>query len=201
MIYNDDINLVKTMFDSLIDITENEWYIMKKHLHRVEYRKNEIILDTGNKEDYVYFLAKGIIRYFFYSNKNQDYTLGFRTAPSGFSAYSSFVKRCKSNVGSQAMSPVVAYKISYDEMESLYIEVNKMERLSRMFLQLAYVEKEQKEFNLLSRSATDFYHYLCVNYPDIIETVPQKYIASYMGVAPESLSRIKKDILINKKQG
>jgi len=186
------------MFDYLIDVTHEEWDIMKNHLNRVEYKKNEIILTPGETEDYIYFMIKGVIRYFFYSAKKRDFTLGFRTGPSGFCAYTSFITRKPSNVGSQAMSEVVAYRVSYSDMDKLYIEMDRMERLSRMFLQLAYVEKEEKEFSLMDNNSTSFYTDFCCKHPEIIDNVPQKYIASYMGIAPESLSRIKSEIRKNK---
>lgn len=185
------------MFDSLINVTNEEWNIMKNHLYRVEYKKNDIILMPGENEEFIYFLTRGVIRYFFYSPTKKDFTLGFKTGLNAFCAYTSFITQKPSNVGTQAMSDVVAYRVSFSDMEKLYVEMDRMETLSRMFLQLAYVEKEEKEFNLLSNTATSFYKYFCCKYPEIIENVPQKFIASYMGVAPESLSRIKSEIKKN----
>lgn len=198
MEYIDEKYIVKGMFDSLIKLKDEEWDVLKEHLHKVEYKKNEVITHAGNIENYLYFIVRGVIRYYFYSDSSRDHTLGFRTSPAGFCAYTSFITRKPSSVGSQAMSRVLAYRVSYDELERLYVEMDRIERLSRMFLQLAYVDKEEKEFNLMSKTASGFYQDFCCKFPQIIESVPQKYIASYMGIAPESLSRIKREINKNK---
>ncbi len=188
--------IVKGMFDSFVYLSEDEWDMIDENLEEVEFKKNEIILNPGEIENYLYFIVKGVVRYFFFSHVNQEYTLGFKSAPNAFSAYTSFVKRQASNVGSQAMSHVLAYRISFDNLEKLYVEMDRMEALSRKFLQFAYIEKEEKEFNLQSKTASEFYRDFCIKYPEIIKQVPQKHIASYMGIAPESLSRIKKEFKI-----
>jgi CRP-like cAMP-binding protein len=198
MKFIDDKFIVKGMFETLIHLEKDEWDMVSSNLEKVQFDKNDIILKPGEVEDYLYFITVGVIRYFFYSNLKQEYTLGFRSSPSAFSAYTSFIKREPSNVGTIAMSKVVAYRVSFNTLEKLYSLSNKIEVLSRRFLQYAYVEKEEKEFNLMSKTASEFYIDFCDNFPEIVANVPQKYIASYMGIAPESLSRIKSEIKKNK---
>ncbi len=188
---------LRRLLDNIMPLRNDEWDLVETVFEGRIYNKNEIITHAGEIENYMYFLVHGAVRSF-HKALDQEYTMGFKTAPNAFSCYTSFIKREPSKTSYIAMTKVVAFRLSYDNMEMLYDTIPRVEKLSRIFLQLAFVEKEIKEFNLQTKSATDFYKELCLQFPELVKIVPQKHIASYMGIAPESLSRIKKQLKNNK---
>jgi sugar diacid utilization regulator len=78
-------------------------------------------------------------------------------------------------------------------MQSLYDESKNAERVGRKMIELIYMQREMKELQLHSRTAEDYYCDLLRTNKELIQQIPQKYLASYLGITPESLSRIRKN--------
>ena len=84
--------------------------------------------------------------------------------------------------------------MSYADMQSLYDVSKNADRVGRRMLELLYLQREMKELQLHSKTAEDYYCELIKDNAQLTEQIPQKYLASYLGITPESLSRIKKKI-------
>lgn len=83
-------------------------------------------------------------------------------------------------------------QLSNDDIELLYVKVPKFERFFRILMQNSYVREQLRVLQSLSLPAEQRYHIFLKKYPAFAQTVPQKYIASYLGITPEFLSFIRK---------
>jgi len=176
--------------NNLVNINKADWEIFNKHLHFKEYDKNEVLQRAGETENYMYFLVEGVTR-IFHINDNIEYTLRFNFPISAFNSYASFISRTPSLVNVEAISNVKVFRISHYDLQNLYEISKTAERVGRRMIEYLYVLREIKEIQMHSKTAEDYYFELIRNNKQLTEQISQKHLASYLGITPESLSRIK----------
>jgi len=184
---------VRGFISSIVPFSDKDWSLFDKRLVYKEFEKNEILLRTGEVENYMYFLVEGVTRIFQYKN-DIEYTLRFNFPIVPFNSYASFISRTPSLINVEALTDIKVLRMSYNDIQSLYEESKMAERVGRRMLELLYVEREIKELQMHSKTAEDYYFELIKSNKGLTEQIPQKHIASYLGITPESLSRIRKKI-------
>lgn len=177
----------------IVPITQNDWQLFESRLFFKEYEKGEVLSRTGETENFMYFLVEGVTRIFYFSN-NIEYTLRFNFPISAFNSYSSFINQKPSKLNIEAISNIKVFRMSYNEMQSLYEKSKTAERVGRRMIELLYEQREIKELQMHSKTAEDYYCELINNNRELAHLIPQKHLASYLGITPESLSRIKRKI-------
>lgn len=177
----------------IVPISELDWSLFSNRLQYKEYCKDEMLTETGSIENYMYFLLDGVTRIYHFKH-NDEYTLRFNFPISSFNSYSSFISRTPSVVAVEALTDLKLFRMSYNDMQTLYDESPAAERVGRRMIELLYVSREMKELQMHTRTAEDYYCELMKTSKDLISKIPQKYLASYLGITPESLSRIRKNI-------
>lgn len=181
------------LISSFTQVSDHYWDELKKRLEFVTYKRNELITKAGDVEDYLYILVEGSVRTF-YRNNQKEYTISFSFAESAFSSYASLISRKPSRLDIQALSEVKAFRITYEDTAALNEKTEDSNIVGRKMLEYYYLAREKKEINLLSRTAEENYFDLFNEQPEIISSIPQKHIASYLGITPESLSRIRRKV-------
>ena len=184
---------IRGFLSSIVQFSEDDWNLFNKRLIYKEFKKNDLILRTGEVENFMYFLVDGVSRIFQYKN-DIEYTLRFNFPITPFNSYASFITQTPSLINVEAITDAKVLRISYNDMQSLYDESKMAERLGRRLIELLYVQREIKELQMHSKTAEDYYCELIKTSEDLTQQIPQKYLASYLGITPESLSRIKRKI-------
>ena len=184
---------LRHFINHIVPISELDWSLFDKRLSYKEYKKNDTLSHTGEVENYMYFLVEGVTRLSHMRN-GVEYTLRFNFPITIFNSYSSFISQQPSLIAVEALTDLKLFRMSYIDMQTLYDESPAAERVGRRMIELLYVQRELKELQLHSRTAEDYYCELLKSSRELIELIPQKYLASYLGIAPESLSRIKKKV-------
>lgn len=184
---------IRGFISSIVPFSDKDWSLFNKNLIYKEFGKNEILLRAGEVENFMYFLVEGVTRIFQYKN-NIEYTLRFNFPIVPFNSYASFISRTPSLINVEALTDVKVFRMSYNDMQSLYEESKMAERVGRRMIELLYVQREIKELQMHSKTAEDYYSELIKTNEELTGQIPQKHIASYLGITPESLSRIKKKI-------
>lgn len=184
---------LRGFISSLVPIPENDWTLFNGSLFYKEYKKGELLLRAGDIENYMYFLAEGVIR-IFQDKNNIEYTLRFNFPISAFNSYVSFITRTPSMINVEAITDIKVFRMSYNDMQILYEQSKMAERIGRRMIELLYVQRELKELRMNSQTAEGSYLELLKSNSVLTLQIPQKYVASYLGIAPESLSRIKNKI-------
>ena len=160
-----------------------------------EYKKGDNITEIGSIEQKLSFISTGIVRG--YCMKGQDdITLCIEFSNAFTSAYTSFTEQTPSKVGLEALTNVTLYEMSYENLMCLYSSSKEGERMGRMAAEQMCSTYEKRLIDLLTKSAIDRYEELLQNEPQLILTIPQKYVAEYLGIKPESLSRLKKQVMV-----
>jgi CRP-like cAMP-binding protein len=182
-------------FEQFVSFSDEEKIGFSSLLNTKKYKKGETITAIDSVEQHLTFVSSGIVRgYYLKGVDNFTYFIGFSNA--FVSAFSSFTNQTPSEVGLEAMTDVTVYQMRYSDLQILYNSSKEGERMGRFAAEQMCSVYETRLMDLLTKSAMDRYEELVVNEPRLILTIPQKYVAEYLGIQPESLSRLKKQVMI-----
>lgn len=154
------------------------------------FDKKTVIVQEGEVDDYLNMVVKGLVRKFVRVNKN-DLTLQLATEGHVIHSEISFLTRKPSPVIIETLEPTILVSIQYDKMEIALDKFPKGERLGRLILSGMYIKKDENNYNRLSCSVRDRFFDYIKNHSHMLQRVPQKYLASYLNIKPETFSRFK----------
>lgn len=185
---------LKESINSFVQLSEQSWDKIQSYFQTKEFKKGDFFVEEGQVCKYVAFSIEGIFREYFYHD-GIDKTTDFYFPGIFFSSYISFINQSPSKVYIQALTNSSALVMNYSEKQSLFEKVPEWERLARKITEAHYQEKEARSNMLASMTAKEKYQNLLTSgNPEIIKNIPQQFIASYLGITPETLSRIRKRI-------
>lgn len=155
------------------------------------FAKKAFITHEGDVEHSLYFLLKGAVKVAIQKDGTER-ILDFWFPNSFFTAYSSLLTQTPSAVYIQAVLPTEVLAIKGYVVRHLYATSFIANTIGRTLTEILYRKKVQREIDLLTKSAAERYNDLLHEHPDIVHNIPIGQIASYLGIHPESLSRIRK---------
>jgi CRP/FNR family transcriptional regulator, anaerobic regulatory protein len=183
--------ILRKFIENYSDIADSEWDSMEQLFVKKVYNKNEIILEEGSICRYFYFLESGLIR--FYCNVDgTDLTKTFTIAPYCFTSRISFRKQTASNEGIQALEKTTVWQISCEQYKKLE-QFNSWNIFMRKLLNEIQEFSDSFYLEIRTMTAENRYKKLISDYPtELIQKIPLKHLSSFLGIAPQSLSRIRK---------
>lgn len=184
---------IRKYFDTIVQQSEEEWHFFSSRLEQHLFPKKTLLLKTGQTENYLSFIEKGIVRFFMPREEN-DLTFDFAFENDFVSAYDSFLAQTPSTYHVETLSETVLWRVSYKDLQSIYAETSVGNKIGRYASEALYREKSRRELSLLTDTAEQRYLKLFTEQPQLIQKIPLKYIASYIGITPQALSRIRRRI-------
>jgi CRP-like cAMP-binding protein len=188
--YN-DLAGIRQALHQLSPLKENEWADFSERLISKHFHKGDFLIREGQVENYIYFLTKGGTRNYFIKD-GKDFTVDFQFEGDFVTAYYSLITRTGSPVFIEALEETTAYAISIKFLNELYVKHHHVERIGRLIAEQQYVKRLRKEMDLLSQTAEERYAALLQRNPTLIQELSVRHLSSYLGIQPESLSRIRK---------
>ncbi len=179
-------------FRKWVNITEPEEQIILSSFEETSIKKKKDLLVPEDTCKYIYFIVKGCLRSYFVDNKGVEHIYQIRMDNNWISDLESFFSQRPSKYYIEALEDSQLLRVSYERLEQLYMEVPGLERYFRILFQKAYINALQRLNDTMWESAVDRYEIMLKEQPDMFQRVPLVYIASYLGITPESLSRIRK---------
>ena len=152
--------------------------------------KNEHLLTEGKTCRHLYFLEKGALRGY-YSLEGKEMTHWFSFAPDFVTSFHSFITGKPAVESIQLMEGSVLWSISKEAAMKLMNQHHEIERLVRIVYENYYIRLEERFVNAQFKTAAERYQQLLQQAPHMLERVPLGYIASYLGITQETLSRIR----------
>lgn len=189
------------IIDSLnhgIRLTEEEQQFFLDHYERIELKKNDYVIKINERENYLYFIEKGILRYWLLDKKGRDITFWFSREGEFANSYSSLKYNEPSVFNIQALCNTTIWRLKSSDLNYLYQKSLNINKIARIVLEDAFTRKINREICLLKQSPAERYKDLLYREKDLMSQIPLKYIASYLGITPQTLSRIRKQLLKNK---
>jgi CRP-like cAMP-binding protein len=174
-----------------IDISEDEFrqqiypYILIR-----KYGKKEVITQAGEMENYFNFIVKGLARKYYKKGKEEINT---QISFEGHIMHSqeSFHSRTASEYFIESIEPTTLVSITFDDLERIYAKSVKMEHLGRLIITYTMVVKDRWQMQLVMHTPRERFIQFVQRNPELLQRVPQKYLASYLNIKPETFSRFK----------
>lgn len=187
------MNLIRNLFEKTVSLSDKEWEVFSSKLSRQEFPSKAVLLETGQTENYLSFIEKGIIR-FYIPKEDKDLTFSFSFDNGFVSAYDSFLSRIPSIYRVEAITDTVLWRLTYQDLQTIYSETEAGDKIGRYASEDLFQKKAKRELSFLNDSPEERYLKLFTEQPHLIQLIPLKYIASYIGITPQALSRIRKRI-------
>ena len=179
-------------FNKWSDLNADAESIIKSAFESVNIKKKKDLLVSGQVCNYLYFITKGCLRSFYIDSRGVEHIYQIRMDNNWISDLESFFSKNPSKYNIEAIEDSALLRISNERMEQLLIEIPQLERYFRILFQKAYINALTRLNSTMWETAFDRYNDMLKEHPEVFQRVPLVYIASYLGITPESLSRIRK---------
>lgn len=187
-------SLIKSL-SKHVSLTEEEVGIIESLFKHRKFRKRQYVLQEGEITRYETFIIKGVTRMYEADEKGQEHILQFGLEDWWIGDLYSFLTETPTRYNIDCLEDTEVLQITQADLETLYERVPKMERHFRIIIQNAFIASTQRVSASLSMSALERYEEFIRRYPQIEQRVANHQIAAYLGVTPQSLSRIRAQML------
>jgi CRP-like cAMP-binding protein len=186
-------NILLQNLKQITNLEPEEEVLFQKAFKPYFLKKNEYFLQTTEVNSKLGFLCKGLVRYFVFRN-DEEATLEFTKEGEFVADYGSFISKEPSLQNIQALEDCEFLVINYDDLQQLYNISKNANLLGRIIIEHRFIIMVNQLLTVHRYSEEDRYRYFLTHYKDLVQRIPQYLIASYVGVKPQSLSRIRKRI-------
>ncbi|MDZ4809663.1 MAG: Crp/Fnr family transcriptional regulator, partial [Bacteroidota bacterium] len=187
----DNAGPFKNYLGKFVQFADNEFneYVMPVIKIR-KFAKNELLTKAGEVENYFNFIIKGLIRKYYQKGKHEINT---QISTEGYIIHSqeSFHMRSPSEYSIVTIEPSTVVSISYEDLESVFDKSKKMEHLGRLVITHTMMLKDRWQTQLLKMTPRERFLNFVTRNPELMQRVPQKLLASYLNIKPETFSRFK----------
>lgn len=181
-----------------VSLTEEEKSVLKSFFVAKNLQKKKFLLQEGEVCKYLSFVSKGLLRSYHIDEKGDEHMNLFAWEGWWTSDIYSFSFNETAQFNIDALEDSELLLITRENLDEMTLQVPKMDRYFRILFQNSLATKERRLVSSNSYTAKEKYIQLAESNPQMIQRVPQNLIASYLGLAPETLSRIKKNIALGK---
>lgn len=188
-------NIEKTINQTLSD---DEFGQFSKLLFEKTYDKKTLLLEEGNFCNYVYFIEEGSCYSFITDNKGEKHAIQFGLEGYWISDLYSFYSGRKAIYNIETLEPIKVLMLNKENFEKACCTIPLIDRFFRILIQNAYVALQYRLAKTNSEDAEHRYEEFAKIHPDFVQRIPQYLIASYLGIKPQSLSRIRKEMTLKK---
>ena len=176
-------------------ISQEDWDFALSKSKIIHLKKGDYWVQEGSTCQYIGFVITGVFRVFStVEGKEIIAHFSFERRNPVLSAYTSFINQMPSLESIQALEDSSLLVLHHEHLQNLYQEKPIFERLGRLLIEQMYVLAKMRIYDLQHKTATERYAELLEKYPQIINRIAQHHVASYLGIAPESLSRLRKKL-------
>lgn len=173
-----------------VPLSRTEFNQLLSYIEIREFDKRVKVIREGEVERYLNIIARGLARKYL-PLKNNEVTIQLASEGHIIHSELSFHNRIPSGSIVETIEPTIFFSISYDSLEQLYEQFPKIERLGRLLISELFVMKDRRYFDQLNKSTRERFLDYISSHPEMVQRVPQKYIASYLNIKPETFSRLK----------
>ncbi len=181
---------VRDIIVNNIGLTDEHWQTFLSRVKIRSLKRKEFLVKAGTVCNIIGLVNSGVLRSFVTGN-GEEHNTDFYFPYCLVSAYSSFVTLLPSDHSIQALSATEVWCLALPDYDELVSADPVWLRFGKYAADFFLVRKCRREISFLKQSATERYAGMIKEYPDIEQRIPQYHIASYLGIKPESLSRIK----------
>jgi CRP-like cAMP-binding protein len=178
--------------NAISPLQDKTWKRIEELFSEQVLAKGDYFINEGEIAKQIGFLKKGTIRAFYRSNQGIEYNKHFFVSNTIVGGYSSLVTSTPNKIVQQALTDCELLVANYADITKLYDSLPDFERVGRRLAELYFVNKEKREIEIVLMDADERYLIFQREYPQLEQLIPQYHIASYLGITPTQLSRIRR---------
>lgn len=178
-----------------VSLTPEEEILLLSKIETKQFKAKTILLNSGEIANSTYFVNSGILRSFNINDNIIEHVLHFACEGWWIGDMYSYISEKPSNLFIEVLEDAEVVVISKENHQELYNEIPKLERFFRILAENSLVAHQERLMDNLSLSAEERFEKMCKKYPNLIQKVAQKHLASYIGVTPEFFSKMKARLL------
>ncbi len=186
-----DIESLLVFFDQILPLEEEEKELIKAKFSPRLFRKKQYVLQEGNPCTHFYFIVRGCLRMYKIDNQGNTHILQFAVENSWINDLGSFHSLNSSTLNIDAIEDTVVLQISREDLITVYLQAPKFNRIFRVLLENGFVRLQERLLQNISSSAEERYQSFLDLYPHLVNRLSQVQIASFLGITPEFLSRMR----------
>ena len=176
----------------IIDVLSNEnQKKLTECIEKIRYGKGSNVIEEGKQCKHLFFIEKGLLRTFIINEKENEYNIEFTQEGQFITAIPSLYFGSPSDVTIQALEESEIYRIERDKLNSLYNEFPEMNKLGRIVTEEYFARREVWHAQKAMYEGANRYKNLLENSPELIQRIPLRHLASYLGMSKEHLSRLR----------
>ena len=188
------IDRLKEYCKAIVPLTDNELTLIDKYFEIDHVDKKDFLLTTGKTCNFIAFISEGAVRHF-HIKSGVERTCDISFENSWVTDFQSFTSGAPCIMNLQALENTTIFLITKKNLVELYEKCVKYETFGRLMAEQVAQRATEIAMSLSSDKPEERYLNLIENHPDIFQRVQQKYIANFLGISPESLSRIRNRIV------
>jgi CRP/FNR family transcriptional regulator, anaerobic regulatory protein len=189
------MNLIFKNINAITPLTKDEENTIASYLVEKQYKTKTLLLNAGEVCKSSYFVKSGVLRSFTINDNIIEHILHFACKGWWIGDMYSLISQKPGHLFIEVLEDAETIELSKENQEILYKEVPKLERFFRILTENSLVSHQERIMNNLSLTVEERFINFKNKYPELLQKVPQKHIASYLGVTPEFYSKMKKKLL------
>lgn len=178
-----------------IQLNPDEQEVFLSYLLPVKIKKKQFYLHRGEICRNSTFVVSGCLRGYIIDDNGLEHILSFAPSDWWITDMYSLISQQPGYLNIDALEDTEVLQLSKKNQEKLYVKIPQFERYFRIIIEKSLVAFHQRTLDSLSLPAQERYLKFCRQYPSLVNKIPQKYIASYIGVTPEFLSKMRSELL------
>jgi CRP-like cAMP-binding protein len=187
----DSLQVIRKHLERFIDISDDAWEYYISFVSIKNYPAKTKILVPGDFSNFEAYVLNGLLRLYVIDENNQEVTIHFAKEDWWVGDMNSFLNNKPSQFYIETIEPTTLASISFENKEMIYKKFPIFERCYRLIFQKTHFALMERLIGILSKTAEVRYQSFIEKYPDIQQRVAQHYIASYLGITPVFLSKIR----------
>ena len=185
---------LRNYFDQLVTLPPNEIAEFAAGLRESQYSKGEMFTRIGEGSDRIGFVKSGLFKVYYSTPDGRAVIRNFCYEGKPIGSYGTILTGKPAHVNIEAIEDSTVLKTTYAHFEEFFTKSAAWEKLGRKVAEAHYISRERREFQLLSLNANDRYTAFRKDFPGLEARVTQVDIASYIGVDPATLSRLRSKV-------
>lgn len=185
-------------FQNMLPLTEEEVELVSAKFHPRLYRKRQFILQEGDVCNVFNFVVSGCLRMYKIDESGSTHIIQFAIENWWISDMGSFYSMKPSEMCIEAVEDTTVLQIKHDDLLELYKKTTKLDRLFRILVEKSLIGMQQRLLQNFSSDARVRYETFLKQYSTLANRIPNTYIASYLGITPEFLSKIRNERVTRK---
>lgn len=191
-----ELALLRKQIFALHPLSEAEWTDFAAIWQPVQYKRKTILTTAGETERYLYFVTEGVQRAFYIDDRHPEATVVFSYAPSFSGIVDSFLTQQPSRYFLETLTASKMLRTSYQQVQQLMDKYHNIERWVRLSISWVMMGLLERQIELLSYSAEEKFRILLKRSPHVLQLIPHKYLASYMGIDASTFSKLMASVRI-----